>query len=157
MKTLARGFVSGPQFIPQLGSGLVGLERHLGGRERAVGPVTVDGQRRNERRTPGRAFGSGVAGHRNRAPGGGGEVGPEGQVDGAPPGHLNAAGPAGLVEHGQAAAALQDDAVDQRPGQMLRAVAEIKACDGAAQCARCVCDMRQMLDDEREALRYAAE
>ena len=38
-----------------------------------------------------------------------------------------------------------------RPAQIF------KACDGAAQCARCVCDMRQMLDDEREALRYAAE
>lgn len=32
-----------------------------------------------------------------------------------------------------------------------------KACDSAPQCARCVCDMRQMLDEEREALRYAAE
>jgi bacterioferritin-associated ferredoxin len=26
-----------------------------------------------------------------------------------------------------------------------------------AQCAKCVCDMRQMIDDSREALRYAAE
>ena len=25
------------------------------------------------------------------------------------------------------------------------------------QCARCVCDMRQMIDESREALRYAAE
>ena len=32
-----------------------------------------------------------------------------------------------------------------------------KACDSRPQCARCVCDMRNMLDDEREALRYAAE
>ena len=32
-----------------------------------------------------------------------------------------------------------------------------KAGDSAVQCARCVCDMRKMLDEEREALRYAAE
>ena len=32
-----------------------------------------------------------------------------------------------------------------------------KSCGARAQCARCVCDMRQMLDEEREALRYAAE
>jgi bacterioferritin-associated ferredoxin len=32
-----------------------------------------------------------------------------------------------------------------------------KACDARPQCARCVCDMRQMLDEEREALRFAAE
>ena len=32
-----------------------------------------------------------------------------------------------------------------------------KACDSQAQCARCVCDMRKMLDEERQALRYAAE
>ena len=25
------------------------------------------------------------------------------------------------------------------------------------QCARCVCDVRQMIDENREALRYAAE
>ena len=38
-----------------------------------------------------------------------------------------------------------------RPAQIF------KACDSAPQCARCVCDMRQMLDEERDALRYAAE
>ena len=38
-----------------------------------------------------------------------------------------------------------------RPAQIF------KACDSAAQCARCVCDMRKMLDEEHEALRYAAE
>jgi bacterioferritin-associated ferredoxin len=38
-----------------------------------------------------------------------------------------------------------------RPAQIFR------ACDAAPQCARCVCDMRRMLDEEREALRYAAE
>ena len=32
-----------------------------------------------------------------------------------------------------------------------------KACDSAAQSARCVCDMRKMLQEEREALRFAAE
>ena len=38
-----------------------------------------------------------------------------------------------------------------RPAQIF------KACDSRPQCARCVCDMRQMLQEEREALRYAAE
>ena len=33
-----------------------------------------------------------------------------------------------------------------RPAQIF------KACDGAAQCARCVCDMRQILDEERTNL-----
>lgn len=32
-----------------------------------------------------------------------------------------------------------------------------KACDSTAQCARCVCDMRRMLTEEQEALRFAAE
>jgi bacterioferritin-associated ferredoxin len=32
-----------------------------------------------------------------------------------------------------------------------------KACDSEAQCARCVCDMRKMLQQEQEALRFAAE
>jgi bacterioferritin-associated ferredoxin len=32
-----------------------------------------------------------------------------------------------------------------------------KACEAALRCGRCVCDMRQMLGREREALRYAAE
>ena len=32
-----------------------------------------------------------------------------------------------------------------------------KACGAKVQCARCVCDMRAMLDEQREALRYAAE
>ncbi|MCR5877884.1 bacterioferritin-associated ferredoxin [Phenylobacterium sp. J367] len=38
-----------------------------------------------------------------------------------------------------------------------RPVEIFKACDGKVQCARCVCDMRQMLDEEREVLKYAAE
>ena len=32
-----------------------------------------------------------------------------------------------------------------------------KACESRPQCARCVCDMRNILDEERQALRYAAE
>ncbi len=32
-----------------------------------------------------------------------------------------------------------------------------KACDARPQCARCVCDMKQMIDDQRDLLRYAAE
>ena len=38
-----------------------------------------------------------------------------------------------------------------RPADVLKA----HACK--AQCARCVCEMRQMIDENREALRYAAE
>ena len=38
-----------------------------------------------------------------------------------------------------------------RPAQIF------KACDSRPQCARCVCDMRNILDEERQALRYAAE
>jgi len=30
-------------------------------------------------------------------------------------------------------------------------------CQGAAQCAKCVCDMRSMIQASREALRIAAE
>jgi bacterioferritin-associated ferredoxin len=43
------------------------------------------------------------------------------------------------------------DAGATRPAQIF------KACESRPQCARCVCDMARMLDDEREALRYAAE
>lgn len=39
----------------------------------------------------------------------------------------------------------------QRPAEIFR------ACESKAQCARCVCDMRRMLDEEQDALRYAAE
>jgi bacterioferritin-associated ferredoxin len=39
----------------------------------------------------------------------------------------------------------------QRPAEIF------KACDATPRCARCVCDMREMLDVEREALSYAAE
>ena len=38
-----------------------------------------------------------------------------------------------------------------RPAQIF------KACGAQAQCARCVCDMRRILEEEREVLRYAAE
>ena len=39
----------------------------------------------------------------------------------------------------------------QRPAQIF------KACGSEPQCARCVRQMREMLDAERETLRYAAE
>lgn len=32
-----------------------------------------------------------------------------------------------------------------------------KACDARPQCARCVCDMKQMIDERCDVLRYAAE
>ncbi|WP_333586048.1 (2Fe-2S)-binding protein [Phenylobacterium sp.] len=32
-----------------------------------------------------------------------------------------------------------------------------KACDSAPQCARCVCEMREILEEQRQSLRYAAE
>ena len=38
-----------------------------------------------------------------------------------------------------------------RPADIFR------ACESRPQCARCVCEMRKMLDDQGEALRYAAE
>jgi bacterioferritin-associated ferredoxin len=39
----------------------------------------------------------------------------------------------------------------QRPAEIFR------ACGSKPQCARCVCDMRKMVDDQDELLRYAAE
>jgi bacterioferritin-associated ferredoxin len=39
----------------------------------------------------------------------------------------------------------------RRPAQIF------KSCDSAPKCARCVCDMCKILDEEREALRFAAE
>ncbi len=39
----------------------------------------------------------------------------------------------------------------QRPADVFR------HCQGAAQCAKCVCDMRRMIQQSDEALRYAAE
>jgi bacterioferritin-associated ferredoxin len=39
----------------------------------------------------------------------------------------------------------------QRPAQIF------KACDAKPQCARCVCDMRRMVDDCEAALKFAAE
>jgi bacterioferritin-associated ferredoxin len=53
------------------------------------------------------------------------------------------------IRERQVRAAIADGA--SRPAQIF------KACDCNAQCARCVSDMRKMLDEEREALRYAAE
>ena len=37
------------------------------------------------------------------------------------------------------------------PAQVFR------GCGSRPQCARCVCDMRRMIEESREALRYAAE
>ena len=38
-----------------------------------------------------------------------------------------------------------------RPAEVFR------ACDAKPQCARCVCEMKQMIDEQVEILRYAAE
>ena len=38
-----------------------------------------------------------------------------------------------------------------------RPVEIFKAADCTPRCARCVCDMRRMIDESAEALRYAAE
>ena len=43
------------------------------------------------------------------------------------------------------------DAGATRPAEVFR------ACGSHAQCARCVCEMRQMISAQGEALRYAAE
>ena len=43
------------------------------------------------------------------------------------------------------------DAGARKPAEIFR------ACDTRVQCARCVCDMRRLLDESREALKYAAE
>ena len=39
----------------------------------------------------------------------------------------------------------------QKPADVFR------HCQGAAQCAKCVCDMRRLIQDSTEALSYAAE
>jgi bacterioferritin-associated ferredoxin len=38
-----------------------------------------------------------------------------------------------------------------RPADIFR------ACDSRPQCAKCVCDMRCLIEESREALRFAAE
>ena len=43
------------------------------------------------------------------------------------------------------------DAGATRPADVFR------ACQSRPQCAKCVCDMRAMIDDAHEALRFAAE
>jgi len=43
------------------------------------------------------------------------------------------------------------DAGARKPAEIFR------ACDTRVQCARCVCDMRRLLDESREALKFAAE
>jgi hypothetical protein len=126
--------VRGPELVPHLRPRFVGFGGHTGGGERAIRPAAVGGQRRDERRPPGGVVGVVVARHRDQTAGGVGQVGAEGSVSGAAAGNLDgSAEPAGLLEHRQAAAALQDNAVHQGPGQMLPAMAEVKADDGAGQ------------------------
>ena len=43
------------------------------------------------------------------------------------------------------------DAGAKRPAEVFR------ACGAQAQCARCVCDMRQMIGEQAQALKFAAE
>jgi bacterioferritin-associated ferredoxin len=43
------------------------------------------------------------------------------------------------------------DAGATRPADVFR------ACQSRPQCAKCVCDMRTMIDDVQDALRFAAE
>lgn len=43
------------------------------------------------------------------------------------------------------------DAGASRPAEVFR------KCGAEPQCARCVCDMRQIIAEQRETLRYAAE
>ena len=38
-----------------------------------------------------------------------------------------------------------------------RPVDVFRHCDSRPQCAKCVCDIRRMIESEREPLRYAAE
>ena len=39
----------------------------------------------------------------------------------------------------------------------LRPAEVFRACEARPQCARCVCDMREMLDEQQAALAFAAE
>lgn len=43
------------------------------------------------------------------------------------------------------------DAGAARPAEVFR------ACQSRPRCAKCVCDMRAMIDEARDALRFAAE
>jgi bacterioferritin-associated ferredoxin len=53
------------------------------------------------------------------------------------------------IREREARAAIQAGAA--RPADIFR------HCQSAARCAKCVCDMRRMIVESREALRYAAE
>src|SRR5580704_18605911 len=83
----AGGLVRSPQLVPELSAVLVRLGGcgggrlggRGGGRERAVRPVARGGQRREERRAPGGVVAVVVAWHRDRPPGGVGQVGAEGR------------------------------------------------------------------------------
>jgi hypothetical protein len=49
MEPTADRLVGGPQLVPQLGAGVVGLGGHAGRRERAIRPAAAGGQCRDER------------------------------------------------------------------------------------------------------------
>ena len=53
------------------------------------------------------------------------------------------------IREREARAAIEAGAA--RPAEIFR------HCQSTARCAKCVCDMRRMLDQTHEALRYAAE
>jgi bacterioferritin-associated ferredoxin len=53
------------------------------------------------------------------------------------------------IRERQARAAIDAGAV--KPAEIFR------HCQSAPQCAKCVCDMRRMIQESREALRFAAE
>jgi len=38
-----------------------------------------------------------------------------------------------------------------------RPIEVFRHCDSKAQCAKCVCDLRRMIDESHQALRHAAE
>ncbi|MEJ0066519.1 MAG: (2Fe-2S)-binding protein [Caulobacteraceae bacterium] len=53
------------------------------------------------------------------------------------------------IREREARAAIQAGAA--KPADIFR------HCQGAPRCAKCVCDMRRMIGEAKEALRYAAE
>src|SRR5713101_5897274 len=128
---MARLLVAAPELIPHRGAGLVGIVDELTvGRGRL--PRSIDAAARGERSASRRAVGVAVARHADPAAGGIGKIGPEPGVGRAPPGQLEVTAEApGLVEHGEAPAALHDDPVDQAPGQVTPPVPQLEADDGA--------------------------
>jgi bacterioferritin-associated ferredoxin len=53
------------------------------------------------------------------------------------------------IREREARAAIESGA--DKPAEIFR------RCQSAARCAKCVCDMRRMIQESQEALRYAAE